>query len=109
MLAREPGVPADQPSSIRRIERSGGADAPTQRMGSKIDVAAASLGEIGGFIEAGDVKPPRHRRHDRRAAGGLPWSAAAIEQEIESAACNWRDVHTGGEAPDDSFVGVLSR
>lgn len=56
MLLQAAGVPDADLKKVRWVEFSGGADAVTQLMGDHLDVAVTDIGEIGGFIQSGDVR-----------------------------------------------------
>lgn len=108
MLAQEAGVPAEDLSKIRWVEYSGGGDAVTQLMGGHIDVAVTDIGEIGGFIQAGDVKPLAVMATERLEA--YPDIPTAIEEGLDAEGYNWRGFYMGGDVSDeayDTWVGIM--
>lgn len=108
MLAQEAGVPADQLSKIRWVEFSGGADAVTQLMGNHLNAVVTDIGEIGGFIQSGDVSALAVMSGERLAA--YPDLPTATEQGYEAEGYNWRGFYMGGDVPDDAYnawVGIM--
>ena len=108
MMAEKAGVPADQLKDIRWVEYSGGADAVTQVLGGHIDVAVTDIGEIGGFIQAGDVRPLAVMSSERLEA--YPDIATAKEQGIDAEGYNWRGFYMPGKVSDeayDAWVGIM--
>lgn len=103
MMAQEAGVPADQLGQIRWVEFSGGGDAVTQMMGGHIDAVLTDIGEIGGFIQSGDVKPLAVMSDERLPA--YPDIPTATEQGIPAVGYNWRGFYTGGEVSDEAYQG----
>jgi putative tricarboxylic transport membrane protein len=101
LVAQAAGVPNDQLPSIRWVEYSGGADAVTQLMGDHIGVAVTDIGEIGGFILSGDVKPLAVMSTDRLDA--YPDIPTAIEQGIDVEGYNWRGFYMGGDVSDEAY------
>lgn len=108
MLAQEAGVAADQLSQIRWVEYSGGADAVTQLMGEHIDIAVTDIGEIGGFIQSGDVEALAVMSTDRLEA--YPDLPTAIEAGYDAEGYNWRGFYMGGDVGDEAYeawVGIM--
>lgn len=103
MLAQEAGVPADRLGEIRWVEFSGGGDAVTQLMGGHIGAVLTDIGEIGGFIKSGDVKPLAVMSDERLPA--YPDIPTATEQGIAAVGYNWRGFYTGGDVSDDAYQG----
>ncbi|WP_349371726.1 tripartite tricarboxylate transporter substrate-binding protein [Salinarimonas sp.] len=103
MMAQEAGVPEDQLGQIRWVEFSGGGDAVTQMMGGHIDAVLTDIGEIGGFIQSGDVKPLAVMADERLPA--YPDIATATEQGIPAVGYNWRGFYTGGDVSDEAYQG----
>ena len=56
LLAQAAGVPSTDLGKIRWVQYEGGTDAVTQMLGGFIDVVSTDLGEIAGFVEAGDIE-----------------------------------------------------
>lgn len=103
MLAEAAGVPQDQLSSIRWVEYSGGGDAVTQLMGDHLDVAVTDIGEIGGFIQSGDVDALAVMSTERLEA--YPDLPTAIEQGYDAEGYNWRGFYMGGDVSDEAYQG----
>lgn len=103
MLAQEAGVPADRLGEIRWVEFSGGGDAVTQMMGGHIGAVLTDIGEIGGFIQSGDVKPLAVMSDERLPA--YPDIPTATEQGIPAVGYNWRGFYTGGDVSDEAYQG----
>lgn len=101
LIAEAAGVPPDQLSSIRWVEYSGGGDAVTQLMGNHLDVAVTDIGEIGGFIESGDVNALAIMSTERVEA--FPDVPTAIEQGYDAEGYNWRGFYMGGDVSDDAY------
>ena len=109
MMAQEAGVPADQLSKIRWVEYSGGADAVTQLMGKHVGIVVTDIGEIGGFIQSGDVSALAVMSDDRLEA--YPDIPTAIESGMDAIGYNWRGFYMGGDVSDeayDAWVGILA-
>ena len=106
MLAEEAGVPADQLGDIRWVEFSGGGDAVTQLMGGHVDAVLTDIGEIGGFIQAGDVNALAVMADERLEA--YPDIPTAMEQGIDAEGYNWRGFYMGGEVSDEAYDGWVS-
>lgn len=103
MLAQENGLPADKLKLIRWVEFSGGGDAVTQLMGNHIGAVLTDIGEIGGFVQSGDVKPLAVLSAERLSA--YPTIATAKEQGINVEGYNWRGFYLGGKVSDDAYKG----
>jgi putative tricarboxylic transport membrane protein len=101
MVAEAAGVPTDQLKNIRWVEYSGGGDAVTQLMGNHLDVAVTDIGEIGGFIESGDVNALAIMSTDRVEA--FPDVPTAIESGYNAEGYNWRGFYMGGEVSDEAY------
>jgi putative tricarboxylic transport membrane protein len=110
MLAQEAGVPDEALRNIKWVEYSGGGDAVTQLMGGHIGAVVTDIGEIGGFIESGDVKPLAVMSDERLEA--YPDIATAREQGVDVEGYNWRGFYTGGKVSDEAYqawVDMLQR
>lgn len=108
ILARAAGVPDDALKSIRWVEYSGGGDAVTQLMGNHIQIAVTDIGEIGGFIQSGDVRALAVMSDDRLPA--YPDLPTAREQGLDAIGYNWRGFYMGGSVAQeayDAWVGIL--
>ncbi len=103
MLAEAAGVPQDQLSDIRWVEYSGGGDAVTQLMGNHLGVVVTDIGEIGGFIESGDVNALAVMATDRLEA--FPDLPTAIELGYDAEGYNWRGFYMGGDVSDEAYQG----
>jgi putative tricarboxylic transport membrane protein len=108
MVAQAAGVPTEQLGQLRWVEYSGGGDAVTQLMGDHLDVAVTDIGEIGGFIESGDVAALANMSTERVEA--FPDVPTAIESGYDAEGYNWRGFYMGGDVSDeayDGWVGIL--
>jgi putative tricarboxylic transport membrane protein len=103
LLAQGAGIANEELPNIRWVEYSGGADAVTQLMGDHIGVAVTDIGEIGGFIQSGDVKPLAVMSSDRLEA--YPDIPTAKEQGIDAEGYNWRGFYVGGGVSDEAYDG----
>lgn len=103
LLAKEAGVPDEQLKSIKWVEFDGGGDAVTQLMGGHVGVVVTDIGEIGGFIQSGDVKPLAVMSQERLEA--YPDIATAKEQGLDVEGYNWRGFYTGGKVDDEAYNG----
>ena len=56
LLAQAAGVSSEDLGKIRWVQYEGGTDAVTQMLGGFIDVVSTDLGEIAGFVEAGQIE-----------------------------------------------------
>lgn len=110
ILAEEGGFPAERLGEIRWVEFSGGGDAVTQLMGGHIGAVLTDIGEIGGFIQSGDVVPLAVMSDERLPA--YPDIPTAKEQGIDAVGYNWRGFYIGGGVDDetyDGWVGILEQ
>lgn len=103
ILAQEAGLPDEALKRIRWVEFSGGGDAVTQLMGGHLGVVLTDIGEIGGFIQSGDVKPLAVMADERLKA--YPDIATAKEQGVNAEGYNWRGFYTGGQVSDEAYQG----
>lgn len=101
MLAQEAGVAEDKLKEIRWVEFSGGGDAVTQLMGGHIGAVLTDIGEIGGFIKSGDVKPLAVMSDERLPA--YPDIATAKEQGVDAVGYNWRGFYMGGGVSNEAY------
>ncbi|MEF2553737.1 tripartite tricarboxylate transporter substrate-binding protein [Aurantimonas sp. A2-1-M11] len=103
MLAQEAGVPMEKLKDIRWVQFEGGGDAVTQLLGGQLNVVLTDVGEIGGFIQSGDVNALAVMSQDRLEA--YPEVQTAQEQGIDVEGYNWRGVYVGGEVSDEAYQG----
>lgn len=103
ILAQEAGLPDEALKNIRWVEYSGGGDAVTQLLGGHIGVVLTDVGEIGGFIQSGDVKPLAVMAEERLEA--YPDIPTANEQGVNAEGYNWRGFYIGGQASDEAYEG----
>jgi putative tricarboxylic transport membrane protein len=99
-------VPIDQLKNIRWVEYSGGGDAVTQLMGNHLDIAVTDIGEIGGFIQSGDVDALAIMSTDRIDA--FPDVPTAIEAGYDAEGYNWRGFYMGGDVSDEAYDGWVA-
>lgn len=104
MMAKESGVDSDDLRSIRWIQYDGGGHAVTQLLGNHVDVVTTDIGEIAGFVEAGDVRVLGVMADER-----LPEPFSEIptlkEQGVDYVGYNWRGFYTGGDVSDEAYEG----
>lgn len=104
MTIKESGVGSEDLRKIRWIQYDGGGHAVTQLLGEHVDVVTTDIGEIAGFIEAGDVRVLGVMSDER-----LPEPFSEIptvkEQGIDFVGYNWRGFYTGGEVSDEAYQG----
>ena len=104
MMAKESGMPGEELRNIRWIQYDGGGHAVTQLLGGHVDVVTTDIGEIAGFIEAGDVRVLGVMSDER-----LPEPFADLptvkEQGVDYSGYNWRGFYTGGEVSDEEYQG----
>jgi len=106
LLAQEAGVTAEQLGQIRWVEFSGGGDAVTQMMGGHIGAVLTDIGEIGGFIQSGDVVPLAVMSDERLPA--YPDIPTAKEQGLDATGYNWRGFYIGGDVSDEAYEGWVA-
>ncbi|MYZ49998.1 Bug family tripartite tricarboxylate transporter substrate binding protein [Propylenella binzhouense] len=106
MLLEKAGMATDQLKSVKWVEFSGGGDAVTQLMGGHIGVVSTDIGEIGGFIQSGDVKVLGVMSGDRLEA--FPDAPTAKEQGVDFEGYNWRGFYMGGKVSDEAYDGWLA-
>ncbi len=103
MMLEEAGMATDQLKSVKWVEFSGGGDAVTQLMGGHVGVVSTDIGEIGGFIQSGDVKVLAVMSGERLEA--YPDAPTAKEQGVDYEGYNWRGFYMGGKVDDASYDG----
>ena len=102
MLARAAGVPSEDLGKIRWVQYQGGTDAVTQMMGGFIDVVTTDLGEIAGFVDAGEVVPLTVMA-DEPLPGEYSEIPTSKSQGYDVSGYNWRGFYTGGEVSDEAY------
>jgi putative tricarboxylic transport membrane protein len=111
LLAREAGVPSEDLGKIRWVQYSGGTDAVTQMLGGFLDAVSTDLGEIAGFVEAGQITALA-AMSDEPLPGKFESIPTAKSQGYDVTGYNWRGFYIGGDAPDDAYdfwVGALQK
>jgi putative tricarboxylic transport membrane protein len=101
LAAQEGGVAEADLPSLRWVQYDSGSDAVVQLMGGFVDVVVTDIGEIAGFVEAGDVKVLAVMADERLEA--FPDIPTAMEQGVEMTGYNWRGLYTGGEVSDADY------
>ncbi len=103
LLAQAEGVPLEDLKTIRWVQFEGGGDAVTQLLGGKLDLVLVDVGEVGGFIQSGDVNALAVMSEDRLKA--YPEVKTAKEQGIDVEGYNWRGLYMGGKVSDEAYNG----
>ena len=101
LAAQQAGVPEGELPAMRWVQYDSGSDAVVQLMGGFVDVVVTDIGEIAGFVEAGDVKVLAVMADERLEA--FPDIPTAMEQGVGMTGYNWRGVYTGGEVSDEDY------
>lgn len=102
LLARAAGVPDEDLGRIRWVQYSGGTDAVTQMMGGFLDAVSTDLGEIAGFVDAGQIEVLAVMS-DEPLAGKYEELPTAKSLGYDVSGYNWRGFYMGGEAPDEAY------
>ena len=102
MLAKAAGVPSGDLGKIRWVQYEGGTDAVTQMLGGFIDVVSTDLGEIAGFVEAGQIEALAVMS-DEPLPGKYESLPTARSQGYDVSGYNWRGFYTGGGVPDEAY------
>jgi putative tricarboxylic transport membrane protein len=102
LLARAAGVPSEDLGKIRWVQYSGGTDAVTQMLGGFLDAVSTDLGEIAGFVEAGQITALA-AMSDEPLPGKFESIPTAKSQGYDVTGYNWRGFYMGGDAPDDAY------
>jgi putative tricarboxylic transport membrane protein len=102
LLAREAGVPSEDLGKIRWVQYSGGTDAVTQMLGGFLDAVSTDLGEIAGFVEAGQITALA-AMSDEPLPGKFESIPTAKSLGYDVTGYNWRGFYVGGDAPDDAY------
>jgi putative tricarboxylic transport membrane protein len=102
LLAREAGVPSEDLGKIRWVQYSGGTDAVTQMLGGFIDVVSTDLGEIAGFVEAGQINALA-AMSDEPVPGKFESIPTAKSLGYDVSGYNWRGFYMGGDTPDEAY------
>jgi putative tricarboxylic transport membrane protein len=103
LLAKAAGVPSADLGKIRWVQYEGGTDAVTQMLGGFIDVVSTDLGEIAGFVEAGQIEALTVMS-DEPVPGKFESIPTAKSQGFDVTGYNWRGFYIGGEVPDDAYA-----
>jgi putative tricarboxylic transport membrane protein len=102
LLAQAAGVPSEDLGKIRWVQYEGGTDAVTQMLGGFIDVVSTDLGEIAGFVEAGQIEALTVMSDDP-LPGKFESIPTAKSQGYDVTGYNWRGFYIGGEVPDEAY------
>ena len=102
LLAREAGVPTEDLGKIRWVQYSGGTDAVTQMLGGFLDAVSTDIGEIAGFVEAGQITALA-AMSDEPLPGKFESIPTAKSQGYDVTGYNWRGFYLGGDAPDEAY------
>ena len=102
LLAQAAGVPSEDLGKIRWVQYEGGTDAVTQMLGGFIDVVSTDLGEIAGFVEAGQIEALTVMS-DEPVPGKFESIPTAKSQGYDVTGYNWRGFYIGGEVPDEAY------
>jgi putative tricarboxylic transport membrane protein len=102
LLAREAGVPSEDLGKIRWVQYSGGTDAVTQMLGGFLGAVSTDLGEIAGFVEAGQIKALA-ALSDEPLPGTFESIPTAKSLGYDITGYNWRGFYIGGDAPDEAY------
>jgi putative tricarboxylic transport membrane protein len=102
LLAQAAGVPSEDLARIRWVQYEGGTDAVTQMLGGFIDVVSTDLGEIAGFVEAGQIEALTVMS-DEPLPGKFESIPTAKSQGYDITGYNWRGFYIGGEVPDEAY------
>ena len=103
LVAQKAGVSLDDLKKIRWVQFEGGGDAVTQLLGGQLGVVVTDVGEIGGFIQSGDVNALAVMSDERLKA--YPKVKTAKEQGVDVEGYNWRGVYMGGKVSDEAYNG----
>jgi putative tricarboxylic transport membrane protein len=102
LLAQAAGVPSADLGKIRWVQYEGGTDAVTQMLGGFIDVVSTDLGEIAGFVEAGQIEALTVMSDDP-VPGKFESIPTAKSLGYDVTGYNWRGFYVGGEVPDEAY------
>jgi putative tricarboxylic transport membrane protein len=102
LLAQAAGVSSEDLGKIRWVQYEGGTDAVTQMLGDFIDVVSTDLGEIAGFVEAGQIEALTVMS-DEPLPGKFESIPTAKSQGYDVTGYNWRGFYIGGEVPDEAY------
>jgi putative tricarboxylic transport membrane protein len=102
LLAQAAGVPSTDLGKIRWVQYEGGTDAVTQMLGGFLDVVSTDLGEIAGFVEAGQIEALTVMSDDP-VPGKFASIPTAKSQGYDVTGYNWRGFYIGGEISDEAY------
>jgi putative tricarboxylic transport membrane protein len=102
LLAQAAGVPSEDLGKIRWVQYEGGTDAVTQMLGGFIDVTSTDLGEIAGFVEAGQIEALTVLS-DEPVPGKFESIPTAKSLGFDVTGYNWRGFYIGGEVSDEAY------
>jgi len=102
ILARAAGIATEDLGKIRWVQYSGGTDAVTQMMGGFIDAVTTDLGEIAGFVEAGEAEVLA-AMSDEPLPGQFAEVPTAKSLGYDMTGYNWRGFYIGGAVSDEAY------
>ncbi len=105
LLARAAGMSTEELRRIRWVQFDGGTAVP-QLIGGHVGVISLDIGEISGFVEAGQVRALGVLSEERLPA---PFAAlpTAREQGLDVVGMNWRGFYTGGRVADAAYTAMV--
>jgi len=107
-LTQKAGLsPADM-KRIRWVYYDGGGPAVTQLLGEHVEVVVTDLGEIAGFVEAGQVRV-LGVMSEARLGGAFASIPTAREQGFDVVGLNWRGFYTGGKVSDADYNTMVEK
>lgn len=102
LLGKAGGLTGEDMRKVRWVQYSGGSEAVMQLMGGFLGVVTTDLGEIAGFIEAGQVRVLAVMS-DEPLPGKFADLPTARSQGLEVSGYNWRGFYMGGKVQDDAY------
>jgi putative tricarboxylic transport membrane protein len=101
LVAREAGMADEQLPQIRWVQFDGGSPAVTQMLGGQVGLVSTDLGEIAGFVEAGDIRILAALSDEPIPAFPDAPTAASLGYDVTG--YNWRGFYVGGEVSDEAY------
>ena len=107
MLAGEAGMEPDAYKSMRWVNFNSGSPAVTQMLGGQVQAVTTDIGEIGGFVQSGDIRILVAMSDEPIPA--FPDAPTTASLGLEMTGYNWRGFYVGGDVSDEAYDGWVEK
>ncbi|MBJ3778095.1 tripartite tricarboxylate transporter substrate binding protein [Acuticoccus sp. 2012] len=101
MLTEEAGIEPDAYKGIRWVNFNSGSPAVTQMLGGQVRAVVTDIGEIGGFVQSGDIRILVAMSDEPIPAFSDAPTTASLGYEMTG--YNWRGFYVGGDVSDEAY------